>query len=645
LHAAASITKQRTMETNNNCFKQFCLHRIFYNIAVGVITPMNVTVHLPSYLTSWLDGWGTSLQVQMQKVCQEVGCAAFGPHYRFLQKQPFAPLLVGTDCSGIDGPLWALRGLGIQFRHCFASEVAAAPCAVLLANTQPDVFYTDILRRKISAVPYVHVYYAGFVCKPFSLLHWKSKLLKDSNAKVFYACLAYIRERRPRIFVLENVMGLVRVLPKLLKLLRAAGGGYSVIPMKTNPVDLGEPVQRPRIYLVGIAKSVARCGEAEMIKFATEVWKKLTETSQPCAKLSSRLLPAGHSLLNAYQAKVKEQFEDARRQGFPLSGSRNKWQAKHAEFEMNHQTHTSGGLFLFGAESHRNTLPTADTMLLSSRRQRAVWTAHATAKQHQNLVLDASQSIHRCGVRCDNTLPTVTPGSIILLSQLQRRLTPVEKIMVHQFPVHRMKWPVDSFSDQSLSQMGGNTMHVKVVAAVTMLSLQLVDWTANSGASFREHPGLAISNNRLPTISTAAAASAQHLIPKRKLLLQTTTTRAGGATPPSKKQRCTSRQPNTKKRQTEKKMHTNQTAANTKKGNNNNNNVAGGGVLFQRHHHHYLQPFGQELLAKSVNKSSSSVKQPSHTKNWVHTAGHQTVVGSIAKQLATASNTNNRWGM
>jgi len=91
-------------------------------------------------------------------------------------------------------------------------------------------------------------------------------------------------------------------------------------------------------------------------------------------------------------------------------------------------------------------------------------------------------------------------------------------------------------------------------------------------------------------------------------------------------------------------MHNNQTAANTKKGNNNNNNVAGGGVLFQRHHHHYLQPFGQELLAKSVNKSSS-VKQPSHTKNWVHTAGHQTVVGSIAKQLATASNTNNRWGM
>lgn len=626
---------------------------------------MNVTVHLPSYLTSWLDGWGTSLQVQMQKICQEVGCAAFGPHYRFLQKQPFAPLLVGTDCSGIDGPLWALRALGIQFRHCFASEVAAAPCAVLLANTQPEAFYTDILRRDISAVPFVHVYYAGFVCKPFSLLHWKSKLLKDSNAKVFYACLDYIRQRRPRIFVLENVMGLVRVLPKLLKLLRAAGGGYAVIALKTNPVDLGEPVQRPRIYLVGIAKSVARYGEAEMIKFATEVWKKMTEASQPCAKLSSRLLPAGHSILNVYQAKVKQQFEVAKRQGFPLSDSRNKWQATHAEFEKNHQTHVSGGLFLSGAESHRNTVPTADMMLLSSRRQRAVWTAHATANQHQtSLVLDASQSIHRCGVRCDNTLPTVTPGSIILLSQLQRRLTPLEKIMVHQFPVHRMKWPVDSFSDQSLSQMGGNTMHVKVVAAVTMLSLQLVDWTANSGISFREQPGLAISSKQLPTtISTAAAASAhQSLSPKRKLLfLQTQTiTRRAGATPPSKKQQSTSRRQPKTKRQTEKMRNRNnnntlshQTTANTM-GKNNNTNIAGGGggVFFQRHHHHHhsLQPFGHQLLAKSVTRgsssSSSSVKQPFHTKNLGHTAGHQTtVVGSVAKQLATTSNTNNRWGM
>lgn len=33
------------------------------------------------------------------------------------------PLRVGTDCSGMEAPIMALQGLGVEFEHVFSSEV------------------------------------------------------------------------------------------------------------------------------------------------------------------------------------------------------------------------------------------------------------------------------------------------------------------------------------------------------------------------------------------------------------------------------------------------------------------------------------------------------------------------------------------
>ena len=89
---------------------------------------------------------------------------------------------------------------------------------------------------------------------------------------------------------------------------------------------------------------------------------------------------------------------------------------------------------------------------------------------------DLSQSINRAAVRTDGSLPTVTPGSHLVLREAGRVVTPIEKILVHGFPVHRMVFPAQ-VTDAELASMGGNTMHVHVVAVALMLATSLVDWT------------------------------------------------------------------------------------------------------------------------------------------------------------------------
>ena len=71
---------------------------------------------------------------------------------------------------------------------------------------------------------------------------------------VFYSCLEYIRDHRPRAVVLENVVGLRNLHPAefcdILTILKAIG--YAVTWKILDSRGSGLPQRRPRVYLVGI---------------------------------------------------------------------------------------------------------------------------------------------------------------------------------------------------------------------------------------------------------------------------------------------------------------------------------------------------------------------------------------------------------
>eukprot|EP00435_Cladocopium_sp_Y103_P072726 s27_g41.t1 len=326
--------------------------------------------------------------------------------------------------AGKPGPL-------AQRQSIVHSPPSHHPRQVSLANTRPEQMFTDVVSSSRGDAPaFVELYVAGFSCKPFSTLHHQSKLLQEDEARIFYATVDRIHQVRPSCFVLENVMGIRRVAVQVQTHLTSSGL-YTVIPVEMDPADLGEPVRRPRIYFLGVRKDVALADSAVLTKVAECAWHFVKQQSS--AKLA----------------------------GFPAGKEHARWQAIHD------QVRAAGPM--------PSVKPSADDLFLHLPRLRDAWNI-LSAKHRGHLAADLSQSVSRAGVRTDGRLPTITPGSILAVADAGRVVTPLEKILLHGFPVHRMKIP-PGITDRQLEKMGGNTMHVHVVGVAILLALGLVDWS------------------------------------------------------------------------------------------------------------------------------------------------------------------------
>ncbi|CAE8602005.1 unnamed protein product [Polarella glacialis] len=400
------------------------------------------SLSLPPDLICWLNSWGPRLQLNVRQAIATAWKGSIGAERHDLA-MPVGfphPLLVGTDCSGLEAPIFALRAMGLPHRHLFSSDIASAPKAMILANAKPEkAFYDDILVRCHEDTPWVQLYITGFSCKPFSSLHHGTKLLREKEAQVFFATVRYLKTKRPLLFIFENVLGMRRCLKKVMRILREAG--YVVVVQVMDPAQLAEPVRRPRLYLFGVRADVAVATTTAVEKFVQETWKALMASAGPV-----------------------EKFIKAEAKAFPGQKAEPKWTERHRCFSSKLHGKPPG-----------STMPSADDMLLANPRQRDAWEKLVRLGGGKHIVADLSQNIDRSGFRADGSLPTITPGSVLASSLLRRTIVPIEKVMLHAFPVHRMVFPSE-IRGRELESLGGNTMHVQVVAVAICIGLALVDW-------------------------------------------------------------------------------------------------------------------------------------------------------------------------
>lgn len=195
---------------------------------------------------------------------------------------------VGSDCSGLGAELFALKLLGLEHRieHVFASEVDSRTRAVYLANhpTVNRMYASCTLKdRRVGGVPKVDHYVAGPPCQPYSL-SGKRGGLQDAGTKesgnsnrglVLLDVVGYIINRRPKTFIIEEVQGLIvgdakPVFENAISMLRGISVRstrlYHVEYKLVNSLSLGGvPHNRPRIYIVGMWRSLAK--EPHSFKF------------------------------------------------------------------------------------------------------------------------------------------------------------------------------------------------------------------------------------------------------------------------------------------------------------------------------------------------------------------------------------------
>ncbi len=145
------------------------------------------------------------------------------------------------------------------------------------ANVNSNIHLGDIRELKTS-IPNHDVLIGGFPCQPFSTLG-KLEGFKDVNrGNLFFEIADIIKNKRPKIVVLENVKNLLNhdsgnTFSTIKNIFTELG--YDVYYRILNSKDFGVPQQRNRIFIVAIEKS-----KLKECEFVFPNAQKLTCTTQ-----------------------------------------------------------------------------------------------------------------------------------------------------------------------------------------------------------------------------------------------------------------------------------------------------------------------------------------------------------------------------
>ena len=155
---------------------------------------------------------------------------------------------------------------GQLLKNVFACEKSAVARRVLRHSIcPPALLYRDLTSPGRQKAGSVDVYTAGPPCQPYSAAG-KNKGGADKRC-MLRSVVSYIKEKQPKLFVIENVKNLLSKKHKViwnklvgeLRATRCAGGGlaYNIQFKVLNSKHFGLPQNRERVYLVGCHRSVA----------------------------------------------------------------------------------------------------------------------------------------------------------------------------------------------------------------------------------------------------------------------------------------------------------------------------------------------------------------------------------------------------
>lgn len=140
----------------------------------------------------------------------------------------------------------------------FSSEIDKDARAVYKENFN-EAPSGDITKIVASKIPDFDILFAGFPCQPFSYAGNKLGFEDKARGTLFFDIVRIIKEKKPKMFLLENVKGLRshdkgRTLNTILEELEDLG--YDTHWTILNSLDYGVPQSRERWYCVGFDKKM-----------------------------------------------------------------------------------------------------------------------------------------------------------------------------------------------------------------------------------------------------------------------------------------------------------------------------------------------------------------------------------------------------
>lgn len=171
-------------------------------------------------------------------------------------ENPKAKTRIATLFSGIGAIEYAFRRCKLNTEIVFASDNDKFVKESYFANYDMDEerWYNDV--RDIKAKKYkgqVDLLVGGSPCQSFSMVG-KRKGLKDTRGTLFYEFARIVKESQPKVFIFENVKGLINHdKGNTFETIKATFDelGYKYFYQVMNAKDYGMAQHRERIFVVG----------------------------------------------------------------------------------------------------------------------------------------------------------------------------------------------------------------------------------------------------------------------------------------------------------------------------------------------------------------------------------------------------------
>lgn len=166
-------------------------------------------------------------------------------------------LRVGTDCSGLETPLIALKLLNVDVNHIFSCDNDKIVKDYIINQHNPTYFFDDIFERDHSKLPDIDLYVAGPPCVSWSCYGLREGI-NNPKGLIFFEVIKTIEIKKPKYFIIENVKGLLFKNNKTaFKSIQTRLNNLSEYHIKyeiLNTKDFGVPHHRKRLYIIGSKK-------------------------------------------------------------------------------------------------------------------------------------------------------------------------------------------------------------------------------------------------------------------------------------------------------------------------------------------------------------------------------------------------------
>lgn len=145
-----------------------------------------------------------------------------------------------------------------QFEIVWANEINGAACRTYQKNISPNIIKGDIWDHMGDLPDSAEVVIGGFPCQDISI-NGKGAGVDGSRSGLYRAMVEVVQKIRPKIFVAENVKGLLMKhnTSSLFRILTDFNAlGYDITYQLYNAADFGVPQTRERVFIVGTRNDV-----------------------------------------------------------------------------------------------------------------------------------------------------------------------------------------------------------------------------------------------------------------------------------------------------------------------------------------------------------------------------------------------------